>query len=163
MKAEKLSDFLGRKETYPLEKGSITTHPFSGEQVRILEKYKDFLGNERILTNKARKHVEEAISKEDRQWRKEARKWGLQNIAKILQEPDFIFLDTLMGAILYVKKRTIKKTIKLIAVVVGRESKHYIYTVEPIAYPPQGLESGRYKLLYNREEALSHERKNGKA
>ena len=92
--------------------------------------------------------------KNDLGGRKEVRAWGLHNIRNILRNPDIVFFDQKNQAILYCKKRKVGNKDRIAAVVVGTENKHYIFTVKPAPYPPAGLKSGRYVIIYSKEEEL---------
>ena len=118
----------------------------------MIKKYKDLLGNEKVLTKLEKEHIVHEINKEERSWRKEIRAWGLRNIHNILRNPDMVFFDKRKQAILYCKKQKVGNKIRIAAVIVGAKNKYYIYTVNPAPYPPAGLKSGRYVIIYSKEE-----------
>jgi SPP1 gp7 family putative phage head morphogenesis protein len=154
-KIEKLKDlesYIGKGERISVSEGDIISHPITGDPTEVAKKYKDILDNEKVLTKLAREHILYEITKEERPWRKEVRTWGLRNIHNVLRDPDMVLFDQKKQAILYCKKRKVGDKNCIAAVVVGAENKHYIYTVKPAPYPPSGLKSGRYVIIYCKEE-----------
>ena len=146
---EKLKKYIGEEETFPFKEGQIIIHPRVGVQVRIVRKYKDLLGNDRVLTDLTEKHIRERINApKTREWRKFVRKEGRRLLAVILKKPDLILYDKKEKAIVYAKKIQYGGKPRMAGVVVGAESKHYIFTVEPMVFPP----SQRYDIIYDREE-----------
>jgi hypothetical protein len=152
-----MKSYIGRDEKVFIDLGDEVLHPFAGIPTKVVKKYRDILNNEKILTKFAKEHILFKISKEKRSWRKELRTWGLRNIHNILRAPDLVLFDQEERAILYCKKRRVGNKVCIAAVVVGAENKHYIYTVKPAPYPPAGLKSGRYIVIYSREEESNHE------
>lgn len=151
---KKLENYIGRGEEVPVSEGDSILHPIAKISTKVVKKYKDILGNEKVLTKFTKEHILHEISIEERSWRKEVRAWGLRNIHNILRSPDIVFFDQEKQAILYCKKRKVGNKNCIAAVVVGAENKHYIYTVKPAPYPPAGLKSGRYVIIYSRKEEL---------
>ena len=151
---KKLENYLGRGEEVPVSEGDDILHPIAKIPTQVVRKYKDILGNEKVLTKFTKEHILHEISIEERSWRKEVRAWGLRNIHNILRSPDIVFFDQEKQAILYCRKRKVGDKNHIAAVVVGAENKYYIYTVKPAPYPPAGLKSGRYVIIYNKEEEL---------
>ena len=147
---KKLEKYIGREEKVSVSEGDKILHPISKVPTEVVKKYKDILDNERVLTKLAKEHILHEINEEKRSWRKEVRAWGLRNIHNILRNPDVVFFDQKNQAILYCKKRKVGNKDRIAAVVVGAENKHYIFTVKPAPYPPAGLKSGRYVIIYSR-------------
>ena len=67
-------------------------------------------------------------------------------MAAILKKPDLILYDKKEKAIVYAKKIQYGRKPRMAGAVVGAESKHYIFTVEPMVFPP----SQRYDIIYDR-------------
>jgi len=146
---EKLKKYIGEEEIFPFKEGQTIFHPRKGVRTRILRKYKDLLGNDRVLTDFTEKHIRERINAPKvREWRKFARKEGRRLLAVILKKPDFILYDREGRAIVYARKIQYSGKYRMAGVVVGMESKHYIFTVEPMVFPP----SQRYDIIYDRKE-----------
>ncbi len=154
MAYKKLESYIGREEKVFIGEGDSILHPVTKISTKVVRKYRDILGNEKVLTKFTEEHILHEISIEERSWRKEVRAWGLRNIHNILRNPDIVFFDQEKQAILYCKKRKVGNKNCIAAVVVGAENKHYIYTVNPAPYPPTGLKSGRYVIIYSKEEEL---------
>ncbi|GEM_PF-2986806 len=147
---KELEKYIGRGEEVPVSEGDNVLHPITKIPSEVVRKYKDILGNERVLTKLVREHIMHRISREKRLWRKEVRTWGFRNIHNILRNPDVVFFDREEKSILYCKRRKVGNRICIAAVVIGAENRHYIYTVEPAPYPPAGLKSGRYVSIYSK-------------
>lgn len=150
---EGLVKYLGSDEKVPFNEGDEVLHPNGKIFTKVLKKYKDALRNDKILTEYTRNHVLRRIEREERLWRKEVRRWGLENIHNILSSPDLILFDLKGDAILYCKKRKTDDKERVAAVVVDAKERYFIYTVMSLPYPPEGLKTGRYVIIYSVEEA----------
>ena len=84
--------------------------------------------------------MEERAKEEDREWRRKAREKGLALLQDILTHPDKVVRDE--KSIIYVKE--LEKG-RYIGVVIGTETLHYIYTVQPMG--EKSLKE-RYQELY---------------
>ena len=143
---KELVKVLGAKKKAGVKVGDEVVHPIHGFKTKVVAIYEDFLGNERVLTEHAKGHVEEEIQKK-KGWKSEIRREGLKKLGEILKDPSMIIEDTRKGseAIIYVKEVSFKGKTRYIGVVVGKESQHYIYTVQPMS---GRFDEKRYIKLY---------------
>jgi len=148
-KKAELIKVLGVNQKAGVKVGEEIEHPIYGFKTRVVAIYKDLLGNERILTEHAKKHVErKARVKVKKSIEVELRIVGLRSIRDIVSNPDIVIKDTHQSAIIYIRKITLKDKDYNVCVVVGLENQHYIYTVQPMS---GHLKVDRYIKLYERE------------
>ncbi|RUM29505.1 MAG: hypothetical protein DSY32_03165 [Aquifex sp.] len=146
VRKSELIKHLGVRKKLGLRIGDEIKHPIHGFKTKIVGVYEDLLGNEKILTEHAKRHVEEETKMaKGRKWQKELREKGLREINSILKEPDLILKDTKAGAILYTKRYGRY----YLSVVVGKENPAYIYTVQPMTESSVNRKE-RYIKLYER-------------
>ena len=145
-KLKKLGERLGIGSKSIFREGDLIKHPIREEYTKVVKVIKDLLGNERILTEVYQKKIEAPILPKKRVWQIPYRKWGAENLEKILQNPDVILQDK-EGAYLYGK--WYKK--QLVVVAVGSDS-FFIYTVYPLENANKILEGKleRYIIIYKR-------------
>ncbi len=139
-----IAKILGKNRKAGVKVGEEVYHPTYGLKTKIVAVYEDLLGNERVLTEYAKKHVEDRVRQERNKWRREARTWGFRNIRQILKSPQLIVYDSLRGAFIFLRRYKGRWA----GIVVGEENQQYIYTVQPMS---DNLNPRRYITLYERE------------
>ena len=148
-KKAELIKVLGVNQKAGVKVGDEVEHPLHGIKTKVVVVYKDLLGNERVLTEHARRHIgRKADSPKREAWERKLRKYGLERVESILRDPDFILEDQHREAILYVSKADTEEGIKNVAVVIGKANQHYIYTIQPMDDISVGE---RYIVLYERK------------
>lgn len=145
-KAE-LIKVLGVNQKAGVKVGDEIEHPLHGFKTKVVAVYKDFLGNERVLTEHTKRHVEEEISTDER-WRKEVRRYGLENADRVLAEPNLVLEDTHRGAYIIAKAFKVRGKRRFAGVVLPKSNLHYILTVQPMSGK---FEGDRYIKLYERK------------
>jgi|GEM_PF-1128338 len=125
--------------------GDPITSP-TGTQTRVRAIFKDFFGNEKVLSEATYAHIlQEAQKRGLKKWQRDLRLWGLNHMNTILKDPDEVWEDTKKGreSIFYVKK----VQGRYVAVVVGKDSPYWIYTT----FPLKKRDSNRYILLWRKQ------------
>ncbi|RUM29225.1 MAG: hypothetical protein DSY42_06925 [Aquifex sp.] len=144
---KELVKVLGAKRKAGVKVGDEVIHPIHGFKTKVVAIYEDLLGNERVLTEHAKRHVEEEASTvKGRKWQRELRRKALSELGNILAEPDTILEDRKYKAFIYVKRYGKY----YLGAVVGKENPAYIYTVQPMS--ENSINRGeRYIKLYERK------------
>jgi len=124
--------------------GDPITSP-NGTQTRVKAIFKDFFGNEKVLSEATYKHIIYKAEKGSKKWQRDLRLWGLKHMESILKDPDEVWKDTKQDkeSVFYVKK----VEDKYIAVVVGKDNPHWIYTT----FPLKRRDETRYILLWRKK------------
>jgi hypothetical protein len=128
-----LVPLLGYGKKWGFKVGDSIEHPINKVKTKVEQIFVDFLGNERILSEYERKHIEIELSKKDRKWRQNVRQFAFSNMKSILQDPDRIVFDQQGEAIIYTKRVVYNQRDRWASIVVGLPNTYWIYTAEPIA------------------------------
>ncbi len=142
-KKAELIKVLGENQKAGVKVGDEIEHPLYGIKTKVVAVYKDLLGNERVLTEHAKQHVEDEAKRDKKKWQRETRTWGLERIGEILESPQRVVYDNKRDAFILLRRHRNRWA----GVVIGKEHPQYIYTVQPMSgkFNPK-----RYITLYER-------------
>lgn len=135
---------LGVNKKLGLKAGDKIEHPIHGFKTKVVAVYEDLLGNEKILTEHTKRHINLRLKRREAKWRKPVRKWALENVHVILKDPHAILEDIHGQSLLYVRVVRHGGVKRWASVVVKKDSDYFIRTCQPMA----DLDKERYIKIY---------------
>ena len=152
-KNAELIKVLGVNQKAGVKVGDEVEHPLHGIKTKVVAVYKDLLGNERVLTEHARRHVETRMKRREAKWRKPVRKWALEKAELIFRDPHLVIEDVQEQSILFLKAVKYRGKRRWAAVVVKKYSPSLIRTCQPMA----DIDKERYIKIYEADSIEEHE------